>query len=252
MKSRNKDNGYKFICIQTPDGPQIVSYKLERSSRLKRMRIQIDSPEYVTLKMPMRMAEKHGTRFLQEHGEWISEALAEQPGVVTLQSYLQKQSRISLSGRRYRAVISFHDKRSNYRVDDTEKLVSFLVNSFQPVEPQLRTLLIGLAREYLPERVRYWAGELGLKPHGVTIRDQKSRWGSCSETGGISLNWRLILVAPKLQDYVILHELAHIRHFDHSSDFHATLELYDPKASQHASQLHNEAAGVFALGRSRE
>lgn len=216
------------------------------------MRIQIDSSEYVTLKMPMRLAEKHGIRFLKEHGEWICESMAELPGVPRLEKHLVKHPRLALAGRWHALELNFQDGRCSYVVDDENRKVTFSLSGKVDLEEQLLQLLKAVARHYLPRRVLDFEAKVGVKSHGITIRDQKSRWGSCSETGGISLNWRLILVSPKLQDYVILHELAHIRHFDHSSDFHATLELLDPRAREHARQLHNEAAGVFSLGRAIE
>jgi len=89
----------------------------------------------------------------------------------------------------------------------------------------------------------------GLRAHGVSVRDQKARWGSCSETGGISLNWRLILLPPSLQDHVILHELAHMEHFNHSRGFHQFLEKLDPRAALHARRLDTTYGHVIRLGR---
>jgi hypothetical protein len=111
------------------------------------------------------------------------------------------------------------------------------------------TLLREIARNYLPARVEYWAGRTGIRVHGVTVRDQKCRWGSCSETGAISLNWRLVLLSPQLQDHVILHELAHLRHFDHSRSFHNFLKSLDPRADLHARQLDGDASRIIGLGR---
>lgn len=248
MKSKDKVNGYKFICIQSSDGPQLVSYKLERSRRLKRMRIQIDSPDYVTLKMPMRMAEKHGTRFLEEHGEWILQSMAELPRVPSLQTYLVKNPRLSVRGRWYSLQINFRQDRSSLSVDDENFSISFNVGAKDELEQELLHLLKATARKFLPLRVLDLEPLAGVRSHGVIVRDQKSRWGSCSETGGISLNWRLILVPPKLQDHVLLHELAHIRHFDHSKDFHKTLAMLDPQASAHARQLNGKVSRLLALG----
>lgn len=216
------------------------------------MRIQIDSPEYVTLKMPMRMAERHGTRFLQEHGEWIIESMAELPRVPQLQAYLIKNPRLALGGRWFSLEINFQQDRCSQHVDEENFKISFNLSGKADLEEQLIQLLKTVARKFLARRVLDLEPKVGVRSHGVTVRDQKSRWGSCSETGGISLNWRLILLPPKLQDHVLLHELAHIRHFDHSSDFHTTLRLLDPKAKEHSRQLLNEAAGLFALGRSMQ
>lgn len=250
MKSKQTDNGYKLACVQSVDGPRMVPYKLERSPRVKRMYLQFDSPQYVTLKLPMRSSERNGLRFIQEHGDWICQALDRQPRAEHLQQYLIKHPRIALSGRWYKLDMCFQQGAFGYVVDDDAYKVNIALNAALPPEDQLIDILKRIARERLPLRVRYWSEKTGIKSHGVTIRDQKSRWGSCSETGGISLNWRLILIAPKLQDHVLLHELAHIRHFDHSGDFHAFLLSLDPRSETHSKQLHDGATRVFSLGRS--
>lgn len=213
------------------------------------MHLQINCPHFVTLKMPLRQSEVQGTRFLQEHGEWIRQMLAKQPRVPKLRDYLLKHSRLSLFGRWYNLRITFNKGTTAYVIDDQRRCVRISLNPRISSERQLISLLREIAREFLPARLRYWADRVRVKVHGITVRDQKCRWGSCSETGGISLNWRLILIAPRLQDHVLLHELAHLRHFDHSRAFHRLLETLDPQAQKHARQLDEEASRVIYLGR---
>jgi len=80
-----------------------------------------------------------------------------------------------------------------------------------------------LAEHELPERVQELAAAAGHQVARVTVRDQKSRWGSCSPSGRISLNWRLIQVPASVRDYVILHELTHLNEANHSMRFWARL-----------------------------
>ena len=74
-------------------------------------------------------------------------------------------------------------------------------------------------RKVLAERVRYFALKMGLHPSAVSFRSQKTRWGSCTAKGKISLNWRLIFAPPATLDYVVIHELSHLRHHNHSTAF---------------------------------
>jgi predicted metal-dependent hydrolase len=71
----------------------------------------------------------------------------------------------------------------------------------------------------LPARLRELAAQHGFALTGVRVRDQRTRWGSCSRRGGISLNWRLIQMPAHVRDYILLHELAHLRHLNHSRQF---------------------------------
>jgi predicted metal-dependent hydrolase len=85
-----------------------------------------------------------------------------------------------------------------------------------------------LAERELPARLMEMAASLGHQVSRVTIRDQRSRWGSCSPSGRISLNWRLIQVPPSVRDYVLLHELTHLVESNHSPRFWKKLEAVCP------------------------
>jgi hypothetical protein len=89
------------------------------------------------------------------------------------------------------------------------------VNLRRPVEARLRAL----ARVELPARTLELARVHGVMIHSVAVRDQSSRWGSCSERGVISLNWRLVQAPPSVRDYLIVHELMHRREMNHSLRF---------------------------------
>ena len=87
---------------------------------------------------------------------------------------------------------------------------------------------LSLAREELTARLLTLASEHGLRVRAVTVRDQRTRWGSCSPTGRISLNWRLNQAPPLVRDYVLLHELTHMEHPNHSKRFWRELERVCP------------------------
>ena len=90
-----------------------------------------------------------------------------------------------------------------------------------PIDPAVVQRTRARARLELPLRLLARARELGLDVAGVTVRNQRSRWGSCSRDGRITLNWRLLLMPGAVRDYVIVHELMHLRRMDHSPAFWA-------------------------------
>ncbi len=79
------------------------------------------------------------------------------------------------------------------------------------------------ANRRLPERVAAWAPRLGVAPGAVVIRDQRKRWGSADPAANLRFNWRIIQAPLRLVDYVIAHELVHLRYPDHTRDFWAAL-----------------------------
>ena len=85
-----------------------------------------------------------------------------------------------------------------------------------------------MALERIRERLNEYAPRIGVTPGRVAIREQKSRWGSCSRKGNLNFNWKLIMAPPQALDYVVVHELAHIRYKDHSRAFYGFIESVLP------------------------
>ncbi|MBR3248866.1 M48 family metallopeptidase [Candidatus Saccharibacteria bacterium] len=93
------------------------------------------------------------------------------------------------------------------------------------------------AREYLPYRLEFWAKKYGYSYDKCRLTHANTRWGSCSSRRTISLNIGLMQVPEELRDYVILHELAHLNHMDHSKAFWAEVGEHDPKYKMHEKKL---------------
>ncbi|MGN0157490.1 MAG: M48 family metallopeptidase [Lachnospiraceae bacterium] len=84
------------------------------------------------------------------------------------------------------------------------------------------------ATEYIPKRVAYYQPYTGGTYSRITIRDQKTRWGSCSSNGTLSFNFRLMLAPPRVLDYVVVHELCHLTYMNHSKEFWQAVERVMP------------------------
>ena len=91
-----------------------------------------------------------------------------------------------------------------------------------------RAALIARAKEYLPRRTAHWSAVMELVPAGIKITSARTRFGSCSGKNSICFSWRLMQYPREAIDYVVVHELAHIRHHDHSPAFYALIERYMP------------------------
>ncbi len=97
------------------------------------------------------------------------------------------------------------------------------------------------ASQILNKKVFYWSQRMQLFPKSVAYRNQKSRWGSCSSLGVINLNWRLIAFDGAIQDYVIVHELAHLKHQNHFKQFWDLVESFLPDRKFTQKKLNNTA-----------
>ncbi len=107
-----------------------------------------------------------------------------------------------------------------------------------------KKLLDKKAREYLPYRLDFWAQKYGYSYKNLRLSHASTRWGSRSSSGTISLNIGLMKLPEALRDYVILHELAHINHMDHSPEFWAEVAKHDPNYKRHRQALKAFSPGV--------
>ncbi len=96
------------------------------------------------------------------------------------------------------------------------------------ITDEMRKRGVRMAMELIPERVRYYADIMGISYGRITIREQKTRWGSCSSKGNLNFNWKLMLMPEGVLDYVVVHELAHRIEMNHSKAFWAVVEQVLP------------------------
>ena len=146
-----------------------------------------------------------------------------------------------LRGRRVALETRERDGRLEIWLDNQRVQAAASEENLRPaVEQHLRAL----ARKELTERAEELARQHGAPIRRVTVRNQKSRWGSCSVRGTISLNWRLIQVPEAVRDYLILHELMHLRHLNHSARFWAAVESVCPDYRAAEAWLKHHSAEV--------
>lgn len=117
-------------------------------------------------------------------------------------------------------------------------------------EPTLSTAQIReLAQQamlVIPERVAYFAPQLGVNHGRITIRNQRTKWGSCSSKGNLNFNCLLMLMPPEVMDYIVVHELCHRKHMDHSRAFWAEVERILPDYRQQKQWLKEHGNRLIA------
>jgi len=214
------------------------------------MNLRVKNIGEVVLTLPLRSKESDGLDFVRANSKWLERKLAEPRPNPSLEQYFNKGGKVSLENQTRIVVVNFDaaPKRMSWSTRAEGELHLSLDPSASK-EEQLLSLLRSLAKDWLPPRVHDLAEYAGEKVGKIRVGDQKSRWGSCSTKGTISLNWRLLLLRIDLQDYVIFHELAHLRHMNHSPAFWAHLETLQPNARMRDREINKAGKVLMTLGR---
>lgn len=121
---------------------------------------------------------------------------------------------------RIRAFMESHEDWILRKLAEAERRQAF----WESVTPETEKECRQRAKEVLPQKAAYYAEKMGVTYGRISIRGQKTRWGSCSREGNLNFNWKLMLFPEKIQDYVVVHELAHRREMNHSRAFYRVVE----------------------------
>jgi len=195
--------------ILLPGNPPLT-VQWRRSTRAKRMALKVSRLDAtVTLTLPMRASRRSGMAFLSERSEWLRAALDGVEGPVVVQSGMQIPIEGQMSALTPAAIRAA-------RLDGAH----LFVPQSKPVAGALAYLKLQ-ARDKLAERVGFHARALGRTPGKLTLRDTRSRWGSCTPSGDLMFSWRLIMAPTRILDYVAAHEVAHLAKMNHSAAFWA-------------------------------
>lgn len=217
-----------------------LKYSLRVSQRSRRLRISI-SDNGVTLVLPAGYPEREGEKFLARNMDWVLEQLERRQKLAakTSRSRLPKDI-LLLRGSAVRVEIKEESGRiAHARLEEKgDRLFIYLPVGKSTAAPLvLERWLRELARAEIEAEVLQQAHRMHLNPRAVSIRDQKTRWGSCSTSGTLSFNWRLIMAPHTVMQYVVVHELSHIKVPNHSADFWQVVAQYYPAYKEARSWL---------------
>jgi predicted metal-dependent hydrolase len=202
--------------------------------------LRIDPREgSVIVTLPPRAAVSAGRALLMAHAGWVAERLARLPTAVVLQDGAE----VPFDGRPIR-VRHVPGARGTRLLDD-ELLVS---GTAEFLPRRVIDFLRAEARRRLAAAALEKAAVHGLRARRVVVKDTRTRWGSCTADGTLMFSWRLVMAPPEVQDYVVAHEVAHLRHMDHSARFWAEVEALTPHRAHAMTWLEKGGAGLMRIG----
>jgi len=226
---------------------QEISVWPRTSVKAVRVRLSVRPGPRVELTLPLGAPMGSAEAFLRDNLPWLERALAKaRPSQTSLCKHLAQFPSLTFDDR-WVEVELVAAGRAGFR-QVSEEVIRLTYPETDPEGGAARAIRL-LAGESLRLAVARLAKRVGVKVAEVSVRDQSSRWGSCSTDGALSLNWRLVLLPPLIHDHVILHELAHRRHMDHSERFWQQLQSWDPDWQRHDRELTRTWNRLMELGR---
>ncbi len=223
-------------------GSRSIPYTLKVSPRARQLRVTIANGQ-MSVTVPRGLRRGNVERFLQEHAQWILAKL-DQPAkrkaapalpkdIILVRGAATRMERVEEVDRKSRAKVELAKDRLIVRVPAGSR-----THTLTYAEDWLREQ----SRGVIANTVKVQAARMNARPTSLTIRDQRTRWGSCSTRGTLSFNWRLVMAPPAVMEYVVIHELAHLFQPNHSKDFWAVVARYAPDFKTHRAWLRKNAS----------
>lgn len=206
-------------------GNTTIPYTVVRSARRKKtVEITLDPAEGVLIAAPVEAEAERIRRIVAKRAPWIIRTLASPVAAPARKEFVSGES-LSYLGRQVRLFVTAETVRriavkfENWSFQITIPVDLAGETRRAAVQAALVRWYRARAEERLPERVAKWALAAGYAPSRVLIRDQRQRWGSCGADGAVRFNWRIIMAPLALIDYVVIHELAHLKVRRHTTAF---------------------------------
>ena len=205
-----------------------VTIRRTRQARRLTLRVsQLDGR--VTLTMPLRTSDRDARAFLEGHADWIARAQEKTRPEVVIAPGVD---------------LPVEGKVRTIRAGTGRQARLFESHIEMPGARALQTALKHLARDRAMAHIDRYAARVDRSVSGVTFRDTRSRWGSCTSDGSLMLSWRLVLAPPEILDYVVAHEVAHLVEMNHSAAFWAVVADLCPDYRAAKTWLRTDGPGL--------
>ncbi|MDB5414638.1 MAG: family peptidase [Rubritepida sp.] len=212
-----------------------------RSARARRVSLRIDAAEgAVVVTLPIRVGRKHGLALLSEHAGWVMQRLS----ALAPERPFEPGAAVPIGGVDYKIR---HDpaRRGGAFLEEGALIVTGEVDF---VARRVRDFLKAEALRRIGVAAKPHAEALGVAPRAIRLKDTRSRWGSCAPDRTLAFSWRLVLAPDWVLDYVVAHEMAHLREMNHSARFWTLVETRSPHRYAATEWLRHNGAALQRVG----
>lgn len=212
---------------------------IRTNPRARRLTLRLDAQGQPVVTVPRFMPKWFVHQFLKSQQEWIAKS---QQKLLSSRRAVAAEGEVSLFGKKYLQKVEPTSAASKVSIQG-DSLVIFL-HTGKKAADILNTFFKNTASHYIIPRTHQLAKKMGVDFTTITLRAQSTRWGSCSSRGSLNFNWKLVHFEPAIIDSVIVHELAHRKHLNHSKEFWQFVEKFDPEYRLHRGWLKRQGIGV--------
>lgn len=214
-------------------------YRIRKSTRAKYVHLQINRYKGLEVVVPKRARTINVLSLLEDHREWIDNKLAEY-NLLSRCNVIELPDQLQLRAIHENWRISYQSVPGEQPRITEQKPFKLVIMGDMRQSAAIQSLIAQWLKKKAKLHLKPWLSRLslwtGLRFSQMSVRGQTSRWGSCSETKRISLNYKLLFLPSMLTEHILLHELCHLKHLDHSNAFWDLLTKYDMN-----TQFHREA-----------
>ena len=234
------------IVLKNPDGEvEKFSLLVAKRSGVRNLVLRLADADTVKVSAPFRASICEVEEFVKKHSEWIFAERGRFSKNRSLKDYLVANPVIWVAGNKMSASLHSTNAGAYWLEDFARGEIAFVFKD----DADFKKLFLKYARDAIGRTLDFVAASRGLRVSKFSVRDQRSRWASRSSTGMLSFNWRMALLEPAYQEYIILHELAHEKFMDHSVSFWIYLSRLCENAKVIDKRLSKVAAEIFMLER---
>ena len=216
-----------------------IEFAIIKSKR-KSLSIAIQPDGNLLVKAPFFMLDSEILKWVKTKTGWIVRQRAkilEQQDLMQPKKYITGEKFWYL-GQEYELEVRISAGRAGMVGVVEDKIMLFSKSEDEAeVQKHLTDWFLKQAKVVIPKKVRFWAEQMGESYGKVTVKNQKKRWGSCSSARNLNFNRRLIMAPPEVLDYVVVHELCHLRQMNHSKVFWREVEIVLPDYKMHKKWL---------------
>jgi hypothetical protein len=228
------------ITLHTNGGEQVFPIVVTKRARCRNLIIRYQPlGSYITLTIPRHVSIKQGLDFVAQKKSWLEQHIGE----ITPQVMFTDGARFPVQGDEL--TIRHVGGRGVVERVDNEIIVP---GDADFIERRVRDWVKRYAKNTLTEITLNIAARHGLSYRSITVKDTRSRWGSCTHDGHLSFSWRLIFAPADVLEYVVCHEMAHLEHMDHSAAFWAVVHDLMPNYRPAKRWLKQQGSSLYAYG----